>query len=390
MSHFGDAGFGVDSTGNSSTATLSGAATFTGTGEQNNYPDAFIMCKSDVAGTLYFDFSNDGTNWDSTYPVAGYECAAGIAEVHVARKAGRYFRVRYVNGASAQSYFRLTTYYGTYGQLMAAANQSLGTDADASVVRVYAPAQDEIVKGARSGIRHYTKFGYLPDIDTADNEIMITADPAKPTGPEVLSTAETFSIAYTAASDGAGGGATGATILYFDYVDSNGEFATATHTLGSSSPDTTSFSGLGINRVAVAASGSADTNVAAITITSSSSGGVHAYIPAGQGVTQQALFHTPSNAVGVAKLLFANVNKISGGSSPRVTVKGWVHNRTVDTKFEVFRYVMDTANENHITLNEPVWFKLSSGDIIYFTASTDTNNTAVSSFRFSLNLYDND
>jgi len=179
-------------------------------------------------------------------------------------------------------------------------------------------------------------------------------------------------------------------LAILDYLDDNGEFATGTHVLGSSSPDTTSFSGLGINRVAVAASGSADTNVAAITVTSSSSGGVHAYIPAGQGVTQQALFHTPSNAIGVAKFLFGNVNKISGGSSPRVTLKGWVHNRTVDTKFEVFRYTIDTATQNSFSINEPVGFKLSAGDILYFTADTNTNNSTVSSFRFSLNLYDDE
>lgn len=387
MSYFQDSGYSYASAGNSTTTPLTGGSTFTGTGEQNDSPDAFVMTKADADGTLYFDFSNDGTNWDSTYPAGGYSCSANIPEVHVARKAGRYFRVRYVNGSSAQTYIRLTTYYGTFGELMASANQSVSRDSDAKVVRLYTDPQDEIVLGQRNGVRHYTKFGYLPDIDTTDNEIMITADPAKPVEPEVLTSGETFSIAYTPASDGAG--TTGATILYFDYVDSNGEFATGTHVLGSSSPDTTSFSGLGINRVAVAASGSADTNVAAITVTSSSSGGVHAYIPAGQGVTQQALFHTPSNAVGVAKLLFANVNKLAGGSTPKMLIKGWVHSRTVDTKFEVFRYLMDTATESHITLNEPIGFKLSAGDILYFTADTDTSNATVSSFRFSLNIYDN-
>ena len=246
--------------------------------------------------------------------------------------------------------------------------------------------QDQIVLGEKSGVYHFNKFGYLPDVDTADGALMITADPAKPTGPEVLSTAETFSIAYNAATDGSG--TTGGTVLYFVYVDSAGKYAVGTHVLGSSSPDTTSFSGLGINRVAVAASGSSDVNVNAITITSSSSGGVHAYIPAGEGVTQQALFHTPGNAVAIAHLLFANVNKISGGGSPRVTIKGWAHNRAVDTKFEVFRYIMDTAVENHFVLNEPTGFKLSAGDILYFTAATNTNNTTVSSLRFSLNLYE--
>jgi hypothetical protein len=371
---------------NSTTATLAGGATFEGTKELNGAPEVFVMTKSDVSGTLYFDFSNDGTNWDSTYPVNGYACGAGVPEVHKAVKSGRYFRLRYVNDSDAQSYFRLTCYFGATGDLMASANQAVGRDSDANVVRVYADPQDEIVLGQRTGVRHYTKFGYLPDIDSADGALMITADPAKPAAPEVLTSGETFSIAFDDTNDGES--TNGALTLYIDYVDSNGAPAIATHTLTGTSPDTTSFSGLGINRVAVASSGSTDTNSGAITITSSSSGGVHAYVPAGEGVTQQALFHTPSNAQCVAKFLFGNVNKLSG-SSPLVTIKGWVHNRTVDTKFEVFRFVMDTATTEHFEIVEPVGFKLSAGDILYFTADTDRDNTVVGSFRFSLNEYEN-
>jgi hypothetical protein len=386
MSYFGDPGFSETSTGNSTTTPLAGDATFTGTGEQNDYPDVFVMLKSDADGTLYFDFSNDGTNWDSTYPVLGYDCNAGIPEVHVARKAGRYFRARYVNGSDAQTYFRMTVYYGQHGDLMASANQAVSRHGDAKVVRVYADPQDEIVLGQRNGVLHYTKFGYLPDIDTADGELMITADPGKPAAPEVLTTAETFDIAFNDTTDG--DSTNGALTIYFDYLDANGARAVGTHTLSGTSPDTTSFSGLGINRVAVSSSGSTDTNANAITITSSTTGGVHAYVPAGEGVTQQALFHTPSNAQAVAKFLFANCNKLSG-SSPIVTIKGWVHNRLVDTKFEVFRFLMDTDTTEHFEIVEPVGFKLSAGDIIYFTANTNQNNTSVGSFRFSLNEYEN-
>lgn len=388
-SFYGSGGLNVESSGNSTTTPLSGGATFTGSGEVNALDEVFCQVLTDADGTLYFDFSIDGTNWDSTYPVSGYDIDASIPSAHKAVKSGRHFRARLVNGSSAQTYLRMKCYYGPYSELRSSANQAARRDADAKIVRIYAPPQDEIVLNQRTGVGHYTKFAYLPDVDTADNEIMITADPAKPTAPEVLSSAETFSIAYTAANDGAGGGATGCTTLFFDYVDSDGNYATGSHVLGSSSPDTTSFSGFGINRVACAASGTADTNVAAITVTSSSSGGVHAYIPAGQGVTQQAMFHVPSNSRGIAKFLFANVNKIVAGGSPRVTLKGWIHNRTVDTKFEVFRYVTDTAVENHFVISEPVGFALSAGDILYFTASTTVNNTTVSSLRFSMNIYEN-
>lgn len=57
-------GFGTLSTTNNSTTPLTAGATFTGTAEQNNFPDVYISCVTDQAGTLYFDFSNDGTNWN--------------------------------------------------------------------------------------------------------------------------------------------------------------------------------------------------------------------------------------------------------------------------------------------------------------------------------------
>lgn len=60
---------------NNSTTPLSGGATFTGTGEINDYEHVGVSCFSDTAGTLYFDFSPDGTNW-STFPTAGFTVAA--------------------------------------------------------------------------------------------------------------------------------------------------------------------------------------------------------------------------------------------------------------------------------------------------------------------------
>jgi hypothetical protein len=125
---------GIDSTTNNSTTPLSGGATFTGTGEQNALSDVMVSCKTDAAGTLYFDFSVDGSNWE-TFPTNGFIVASGIHEFHTAVKGGRYFRVRLVNGGSAQSYLRLKTYYGQFRHGNAPLNQSIGADSDAIVTR---------------------------------------------------------------------------------------------------------------------------------------------------------------------------------------------------------------------------------------------------------------
>ena len=53
---------------NTTLTALGSGATFTGAWEQNDYPDVMVVVKTDNTGTLYFDFSPDGINADSTFP----------------------------------------------------------------------------------------------------------------------------------------------------------------------------------------------------------------------------------------------------------------------------------------------------------------------------------
>lgn len=383
MSYFGNNGF--QSTSNSTTTPLGSGETYTGTGEQNQYNQVGVMLKTDNTGTLYFDFSPDGTNWDSTFPVSGFEIASGTSEFHTAVKLGRYFRVRLVNDTGAQTYLRLTTYFGNnFVPNVAPLNQTLGLDSDAITVRPTS-TQDEIRIGRRSGVIGWTKFGYRTTLTAANGEETIWEASGNFTP---MTTASTFDIAYDGTAGGStdGSGTTGARELTFYYIDSDGLPATATHTLGTDGTDTTSFSGLGINRIAVSSTGTNDVNASDITITDTTGGTTQATVPGGQGVTQQAIFFTGSNHDAIGKYLFFNINKISAGGNPRVTVKAYVYNRAIDCKFEVFRYTMDTSVENHVTIDEPIGFNLSPTDVLYFVADTDTNNTTIS-LRFSLNQY---
>lgn len=126
--------YSFQSTSNTSTDALDADATYTGTFERNDQPQVMASCQTDAAGTLYFDFSVDGTNF-STFPVAGFAVAAGIHEFHIAVKGPRWFRARLVNGSATQTYLRLYTYFGTFGLGNAPLNQSLGADSDAITTR---------------------------------------------------------------------------------------------------------------------------------------------------------------------------------------------------------------------------------------------------------------
>lgn len=363
---------------NSTITPLEASATFTGAAEKVDLPDVMVSCQTDAAGTLYFDFSVDGTNW-STFPVSGFGVSAGIHEFHTAVKGPRWFRVRLVNGSSAQTYLRLYTYFGTFARGNSPLNQTASLDQDASFVRGTIP-EDEIRIGRRGGTSGWTKFGYNTDVDSAAREVVATFGGTF----TPMTTADTFTITYNNTTDGSG--TTGALTLYFQYVDDDGLPAIAVHTLGSTGSDVTSFTGLGINRVAVSSSGSANVNTNIISVTATGAATNQAQIPAGDGVTQQSIFHVGANHDAVMKHIFVNCRKLSGGTAPRVTIRGWVFNRQFETYYEILRYDMDTNVENSRDIVEPVGFNLSPTDVLYFEAETNTNDTVVG-VRFGLIEY---
>jgi hypothetical protein len=146
------------SANNTTISALGSAATYTGTAEIAPADGVVVSCKADNTGTLYFDFSNDGTNFD-TFPSSGFVVASGIHEYHSAKVNGRYFRVRLVNDTGAQTYLRLYTYFGPHTHPSAPLNQNLGSDQDAMVVRPIDPKVD-LELGKLGGAQAKAKFGY--------------------------------------------------------------------------------------------------------------------------------------------------------------------------------------------------------------------------------------
>lgn len=103
----------VVSTANSSTSALAASAIFTGTSaDVLLYEGIAINVKTDVPGTLYADFSSDGTNFDHVvaYPLTAASTPGYNLTVHPSRHA-RYMRTRYVNGDTAQTLLRIQTIF---------------------------------------------------------------------------------------------------------------------------------------------------------------------------------------------------------------------------------------------------------------------------------------
>src|SRR3990167_4050485 len=99
---------GLASSANSTTTPLGIGEVFTGTAiDTTNFVTINVVLKASHASAtdgFCIDWSPDGTNWDLE------EChtilaVTGVA--HLSRCKAKYARIRYTNGGTAQTYFRL-------------------------------------------------------------------------------------------------------------------------------------------------------------------------------------------------------------------------------------------------------------------------------------------
>lgn len=119
---------------NSSTSTLTNGSTFTGEAEDvSNWASVVAAVKTDQSGTLYMEFSPDGTNWDSSL---SFTVSAATNEVHRLSITRKFYRVRFTNGSgSNQTYFRLQSIYGDQPALTSTLNSTVSSDNDSLVTR---------------------------------------------------------------------------------------------------------------------------------------------------------------------------------------------------------------------------------------------------------------
>ena len=122
-----------------------------------------VACLTDADGTLFVDFSPNGTNWDSTLT---FNLSANLNEVHRVTITRPYFRIRVVNGSAAQSFMRLTTMADSYMLLSSAMNSPIQQDADSINARVITE-ETSIAEGKLLGYNMVQRFGNNADVDTA-------------------------------------------------------------------------------------------------------------------------------------------------------------------------------------------------------------------------------
>lgn len=97
-----------------SQALLAGAGVFTDVLQAGREDFIVGIVFSDVGGTLNIEHSGDGgTNWDvNDAPIT---VAPGVGQVFERKVYGTHLRLRYVNGATPQTVFRLTARFSSAG-----------------------------------------------------------------------------------------------------------------------------------------------------------------------------------------------------------------------------------------------------------------------------------
>lgn len=295
----------VVSTLNSTTTPLSGGATFTGTWERAPRSMVLVQVKADSNATLYFDFSVDGVNADSTFPVGGTDIYSGIPSVQPAAVGGRYFRVRVVNGASAQTYMRLETSYSEFTNFYAPLDQPYNHHAPSILTRQSWTWLD-VARSLAQDLKSVKKFGRNPSVGTSYVPISLGGVYRTPQGGSA--TTLRIKAGGNANDTAAGSGAREVTIIGTDenFLEVSEAVATAGATASSST--TTTFTR--VYRAYVSSSGAyasatAGSHAGDIVIENTAGTEDWATIDATsfpKGQTEIAAFTVPAGATGYVKL----------------------------------------------------------------------------------------
>jgi len=358
---------------NSSDTPLAGGAFFTGTAEEVDYPDVMVTTATDQNGVLYLEFSADGTNWDTSLTFQ-YNTAR-INPPHILVKGSRFFRARFENtSATLQTYFRLTTQYGSFNKLTSPINATIAENYDATSTRP-TDYRSEVAMNKRQGRSLWNKFGYNADIDIGTELVASFGGTFTP-----LTTATTLDIVSTDANDIVTTGTGVQKIVVFG-IDENRDELTEVVDMNGLTTVTTSSTWLGINRVAMFLVGTNQSNVGTINVTATTGGSTMAQMPAGGGVTQQCIFHIPANHNFLAEYL--SINVLNSGKNAELQITALVYSAVNNGIQEVLRLNIDTAKITEpININPSLPFPISEKSVFWLNCSTDTDNIIVNG-RFS-------
>jgi hypothetical protein len=339
-----------------------------------------VAARTDVAGTMYAEFSPDGTNIDSTLT---FDVGANVPELHRLTIGRRWFRARYVNDVTPQTFLRLQCIAGSQPLLSSALNETVSLDADAVMTRSI-PSMLEIGRGRLTGIAKSNKSGRNGDIDTATVPEWIWENGGVYTGfPD--GDAETLRIVSTDENDAASG--TGARTVTVTGLDENWLIQSETLTLNGVTPVTGSLLFRRVHTASVQTSGSTNTayNIGTITVShSTTTANVFLTIQPGRNQSNAAVYTVPDGKIGIKLNLRVEVDR--GNAS---TISGFVYVREFGKSPRLRRPFTASSTSNYYEEPYGGLTYPAKTDIGIVVTACSANNTAVNA-SFDIILIDDD
>ena len=284
---------------NSTSVVLASGATFTGEAEDvSNYTSVTTSIKVDKDGTLYIEFSVDGSNWDTSL---SYNILANMDETHGIAVSRKFYRVRFTNtSVSTQGFLRLQSIYGERDAPNSTLNSIVHSNSDSIVTRSIVE-ESLIAEGKYIGRSIFNRLGQNPDVDIAATPEDVWNGGGVYTG-FPTGAAEEFEAFSSSASD------TG--ILTITYLASATATAyqSVTITLNGTTPVGTGITGIRVQSAIYNSGSPTASNLGAITVRHKvTTTNIFCVIVIGNGQSMLTSFTIPYGSVGYIKRLFCRV-----------------------------------------------------------------------------------
>lgn len=229
----------------------------------------------------------------------------------------------------------------------------------------------EVARGLVPGQIAFSKFGYNSSLGTGAYETIWSQNSGTWTP---MASAETLDVVSSSTEDDNSVG-TGAWSILITGIDANREIQTEVVVMDGTTTVTTSNTWLGVNRVAVISAGTAKYNVGNITIDSTTTGDVQAYVKAQDSLTQQLIFSVPSTHDAWITRIIIDSAKIVGGGNPEIEIFGYYELNGV--RYNAYTNIIDTSVQDTKEGNVELPVKIPAGSVWYFQAKPDTANTFI-------------
>jgi hypothetical protein len=326
------------------------------------YPGVVVAMKTDATGTLYMEQSVDGVNWDSSL---SFDVEPDLNEVHRITITRSWYRTRYVNGSTPQTYLRLQTNFDDPAILSTPLNSTLQQDGDSICVRSF-PAELDIAAGRYEGTDIVNKFGRNTDISTNSVPEDLWNGGGVYTG-FPTGAPEEFEVFSSSVSD------TG--VLTFTYLPSSTStrYLTGTVTLNGTTPVATGITGYRMHTARYSTGAATTFNVGTITLRHRvTTANVFCVMPIGRSQTNVSAYTVPAGSTAYIRRLFM---RVTGTTSLSIQGALWVRGLGESPRL---RRPITATNAEHFEEEPYGGIPVAEGsDIVLRVTSSSNNNVDV-------------